>query len=183
MTCPAVHRLTRAAVVAGCLSLIVACGNGDPTPSSPASPSGSLSASAAPAGTANPNLAAFEGRIRDATAREGLLVRSLAAASAGTAADMRLAIAQVRDWVAGERDWLAGHPADACYQAAADAYIGAVDAMEKTADLVAAYANASAGPVASGAAAGEAAGRQLNAATDALHASADLATGARAACR
>ncbi len=131
--------------------------------------------------TANLDLADFEARVRDATAREGALVRALATASTGSAADIRLVVAQMRRWVQGERDWLAAHPPDACYQAAADAFGTGIDGFETTADLSAAIAPA--GPQASDDPAGAEAGAQLEAATTSLQQAAAVAKTARSACR
>ena len=164
---------------------VAACGSTEPLPS----PSGSTGAPAAasPSGAdagATSGLSAFEGRLRDATAREGLLVRSLGAASGGTDADMRLAIGQMRAWADGERTWLADHPAEPCYDAAATKFGGALDAMASSADWFDGMVGASLAPSddVSRASMGTQAANDLQTATQALADAAALAKAARASC-
>jgi len=120
-----------------------ACGTDQPaTP--PASIARPDNASAGPA--LGDSLAEFEGRLRDATTREGALVRVVAAASAGSRRDLGLAVIQLRRWVDDERAWLSGHPPLPCYDAAATKFEAALDAMTAAADGFARVAGASAGP-------------------------------------
>jgi hypothetical protein len=137
--------LSVAAVLAvAVLAVAVAgCGTDEPLPSrTPAPGIGASAAAGAPAS----GLSEFEARLRDATTREGSLVRAVAAASAGSAADRRLAIRQMRDWAAGERAWLTDHPADPCYDAAASRFEAAIDAISSSADWLEASVEASLAP-------------------------------------
>ena len=127
------------------------------------------------------NLPDFEGRVREATAREGAMVRAVAGATAGGPADLRLAAAQMRTWVRAERDWLTAHPPDGCYQDAAEAFTTAIDGIETAAELLDGLAATSPRP--SDDTTGQQAAEQLSAATAALAHAADLAKAARTACR
>jgi hypothetical protein len=134
-----------------------------------------------PSGSSSVNLPDFEGRVREATAREGALVRSLASATAGGAADLGLVVGQMQAWVRAERDWLATHPPDHCYEAAADAFTTAIDGIETAAELFDALVASS--PQPSDETTGPQAAEQLSAATSALAQAAELAKAARPACR
>jgi hypothetical protein len=125
------------------------------------------------------------GRLRDATAREGQLVRTIAAASVGTPAEMRLAVAQMNRWVDDERAWLAAHPVEPCYESAGKTFQAAIDAVSTSAFWFAAIADAS--PPSSNdpsiQSAGEKAGRALQDAGRGLVDAAGLAKMARTSCR
>ena len=164
-----------AAFVAGCDA--TGPTSGPATPSTP--PTASRTTDPA-VGLADP-LAAFEGRLRDATTREGGLVRALAAASGGGPSEMRLAVTRMHEWIDGERTWLTAHPAAPCFAAAVAKYREAVDAMSTAADLFAATVT---GPATrSGDPIGAAAGQALQDAARALADTAVLATTARPNCR
>ena len=175
-------------VSAGALLAVVlaACGATEPLPS--ATPSPPPDASGAPGGSSGPGgtsgLSDFEARLRDATAREGQVVRAVAGASAGSTADLRLAIGQMRDWVAGERAWLGEHPADPCYDAAATKLRAALDAMEGSAGWLEGTVTASLAPSddVSRSSMGTEAGNDLQDAGQALIDAAALAKAARTAC-
>jgi hypothetical protein len=130
-------------------------------------------------------LAEFEGRLRDATAREGALVRAIASASAGARAQMRLAVAQMNRWVEDERAWLAAHPVEPCYETAGKTFETAVDAISTSAFWFAAIANASPAPSddPSIQSAGTKAGQSLQDAARALLDAAAQAKVARTTCR
>jgi predicted small lipoprotein YifL len=152
----------RVVLLLAALAVVAGCGSDGPTvsPSAAASTGGEPGRSAAPGTSpATSNLAAFEGRLREATAREGLLVQAIAAASAGSPADLRLAVGQMRDWVAGEEAWLRSNPPETCYLAAAQAFQAALTSMEAAAAGFEALAAASPGP--SGDAGGAAAAASL----------------------
>jgi hypothetical protein len=163
-----------------------ACGATEPLPSStPAVPvDASSSAGGSPAAAGTSGLSDFEARLRDATAREGQLVRAVAAASAGSAADRRLAIGQMRDWADGERTWLTDHPADPCYDAAATKFRAALDSMKSSADWLEGTLTASLAPSddVSMSSMGTEAGNDLQDAGQALIDAAALAKAARTAC-
>jgi hypothetical protein len=176
------RRLALGLALAIGVATVAGCGTGDPTPA-PQGGSGPVASGAIVTGsnsTLDDALSAFEGRLRDATLREGLIVRALSAASAGSAADMTAAVAQMRDWVERERAWLTGHPALACFAAAAAKYQAALDAMTTSADQFPATVGASAS---ARAAAGAAAGTSLQDAARALADAAVLAKTARTTCR
>ena len=127
----------------------------------------------------------FEGRLRDATAREGQLVRTIAVASVGTPPEIRLAVAQMNRWVDDERAWLAAHPVEPCYESAGKAFREAIDAISTSAFWFAAIADASPAPSddPSIQSAGEKAGRALQDAGRGLVDAAGLAKVARTTCR
>jgi hypothetical protein len=164
-------------------ALVAGCGATEPSPSR--SPDLGPDASAAATAAPTSNLADFEGRLRDATTREGVLVRALADASAGSAADLRLVVGQMRDWVEGEQAWLANHPIEPCYDAAGTKFEAALDAMAASADAFAALADA--GPAASDdvttPSLGAQGGQSLQDAARALADAAGLAKVARTECR
>jgi hypothetical protein len=162
-----------------------ACGATEPLPSAgPGSDQPAAATSPSADSPARLGLSAFEARVRDATGREGQLVRALAAASAGTAAEMRLAVGQMRQWADGETAWLAAHPADACYDAAATKFQAAIDAMTSSADWFSGMVDASLAPSddVSRGSMGTEAGNDLQDATQALADAAALAKAARASC-
>jgi hypothetical protein len=70
----------------------------------------------------------------------------VAAASAGSAPDLRLAVVQLRAWADGERTWLTDHPADPCYDAAASRFEASIDAIASAADWLEASVGASLAP-------------------------------------
>lgn len=162
-----------AAVVAGCGSSVA--------PSTSSLPDSVGSSSPLPTPELADPLAAFEGRLRDATTREGQLVRALAAASAGGPSQMRLAVIQMRQWIDAERTWLGAHPGAPCFATAVAAYQAAIDAMTRAADGFAATASRS--PTPSGDPDGAAAGQALQDAARALTDSAVFAKNARSSCR
>ncbi len=127
------------------------------------------------------SLAAFEGHLRDATGREGELVRALAAASTGDPARMRSAIAQMHTWIDGEQAWLAAHAPLACFAAADAKFREVVASMTSAAEGFTALVAHSPGP--SDDATGAAAGRALQDAARALADTATLAKTARTSCR
>jgi hypothetical protein len=167
-------------------AVLAACGATEPLPSSPPSVPADTSAAAggSPAAGGTSGLSDFEARLRDATAREGQLVRAVAAASAGSAADVRLAIGQMRDWADGERTWLTDHPADPCYDAAATKFRAALDAMTSSANWLEGTVTASLAPSddVSMNSMGTEAGNDLADAGQALIDAAALAKAARTAC-
>ncbi len=130
-------------------------------------------------------LAVFEGRLRDATMREGALVRTIAAASAGNRADLRLAVLQMRQWVDGERAWLKDHPVQPCYDAAGTKFEAALDSIAASADGFSGVADASFAPSdeVSLQSAGTAGASALQDAARALVDAAALAKTARTSCR
>ena len=148
-------------------------------------PSSFIDASVAPTVGISSNLAAFETRLRDATAREGQLVRSAAAASGGSRSELRLAVVQMRRWVSDERAWLAEHPPEPCYAAAVTKFDAALDEMNAAVDGLAGIADASVAPSddVSIPSAGTAAAHALQNATRGLFDSAVLAKTARPDCR
>lgn len=112
---------------------VAACGPAEPSPSG--TPVAHSSDGLGPTATLTSALATFEARLRDATARHGLLIRSLAEASGpGKAADLRLAVGQVRTWVNGEREWIRAHPSEPCFESAVAIFDDALDAMDASAD-------------------------------------------------
>ena len=163
--------------------LTAACGSTEPLPTAPP-PATAPAAASASAGAARSGLSDFEAHVRDATAREGQLVRDLGAASAGSAADLRLVIGRMREWADAERTWLAAHPADPCYDAAATKLQSAIDSMTTSADWFSGMIEASLAPsddVSRGSMGTEAA-NDLGDATQALIDAAALAKAARASC-
>ena len=161
-------------------SMFVACGSTDPLPSVTARPTDVPSADTG----SRSALSDFEGRLRDATAREGLLIRTLASASVGSAADLRLAIAQMRDWADGERAWLAQQPSTTCYDPAVTKFRAALDAMASSASWFEGTIEASLAPsddVSLGSMETEAS-NDLQDVTQALTDAAALAKAARATC-
>src|SRR6476661_3775335 len=116
------------------LSLMLgACGSPTASPSGATASGGATDVPGSATTGRTSQLADFEGRLRDATAREGALVRTIAAASAGTRVQMRLAVAQMNRWVDDERAWLSAHPVEPCYAAAATTFVTAIDAISTSA--------------------------------------------------
>ncbi len=130
-----------------------ACDAVAPASSTPDASDGAAEPSA-PAATQVPGLPAFEGRLRDATARKGQLIQALGAASAGSASDMRLVVGQMRSWVEGERAWLSANPGEPCFAEATKAFTDAVGSMATAADLFLASVDASPAPSGGGSPAG-----------------------------
>ena len=182
-----VTALAAAALLAGCAGTATSTDPAGPLPSTPVtgsaeSPSADRSP-VTPAGVVDP-LAEFEARLRDATAREGALVRALATASPGSAADLRLVVGQMRSWVGGERAWLTAHPAATCYALAATRFDVALGAMMASADTFAAMASGWPGPSGrSDDPGGTAAAQALQNVARALNDAAILAKVARPDCR
>src|SRR5690242_3670961 len=163
-----------------------ACGATEPLPSpTPAAPAGaSVTTGDSPAPGATSALSGFEAHLRDATAREGLLVRALAGASAGSAGELRLAIGQMHAWAATERTWLTDHPADPCFDAAATKLRAALDAIDSSATWFEGTIEASLAPSddVSRSSMGTEAANDLGDAGQALIDAAALAKAARTAC-
>lgn len=174
----------RRSVVLAVLLAIVASGCGPseagPSSSTDGDPAATAIARASGAAQGDP-LSAFEGRLRDATTAQGIIVRALAAASAGSTAQVDAAVGQMRTWVAAEQAWLKAHPAQTCFAAAATRYSAAVEAMATSAGQFEAAAHAS--PAASDDAAGAAAAQSLQDASRALLDAAALAKTSRPNCR
>ena len=176
-------RTARTAVLALLLTLALgACGS--TTPSASTAPGGVVDSSPSATAGLTSSLPDFEGRLRDATAREGVLVRTIAAASARSSAEVLVAVAQMNRWVDGERAWLAAHPVQACYQTAGKTFQAAIDAISTSAFWFATIAAASPAPSddPSNQLAGEKAGRSLQAAARDLVDAAAQAKVARTAC-
>ena len=133
-------------LVAAALSVAVGgCGTAEPSPSR--TPFVEPSDGAGPTPTLTSGLALFEGHLRDASSRQGLIVRSLAAATAtGEAADLRLAVGQMRAWVEDERGWLRDNRSQPCFEHAVVRYMAALDAMDRSADEFLAMAEATVAP-------------------------------------
>jgi hypothetical protein len=127
----------------------------------------------------NPNLVEFESHLREATARQGQLVRELSTATTGSAQQLAQAARHLTDWTAAEQLWLQAHPADACFEGAWQTYASSVDDMATAAAAIDELAAAAASPSAS---AGEVAGALLANGTETMKLAADLAYQARAAC-
>lgn len=161
--------------LAALVAVTFACGPA-PTPA-PTEPSATASpVQAAP----NPKLVEFETHLRDATSREGQLVRALAAASTGSNDQLGLAARELADWAAGEQAWLTDHPADACYEDAWQTYASGVDDFVTAASDFGVLAEAPSPPTD---AQGQAAAGALGSGADSVNAAADLANQARGACR
>jgi hypothetical protein len=158
------------------------CGTTEPLPSSPPGTGAAESALATSVGS-DP-LALFEGELREATTREGALVRALADAQ-DSAPKLRLAVGQMRAWVDAERAWLADHPIEPCFDAAGTKFEAALDSMTASADAFEALASASVAPSddVSAPSLGSAAGQSLQDAARALADAAGLAKVARTECR
>jgi hypothetical protein len=166
--------------------ILAACGATEPLPSPAASSTsdGSPAVGDSPDAVASSGLSEFEAHLRDATAREGQLVRALASASAGSAAELRLAISQMRAWATSERAWLTDHPADPCYDAAATKVLAAIDSIESSAGWFEGVIDASLAPSddVSRGSMGTEAGNDLQDAGQALIDAAALAKAARTGC-
>lgn len=136
MPSPVVRRAAALSVLLIAIGIAVgvaACGPVEPSPSG--TPVAESSDGLGPSETVTTALATFEARLHDATARQGLLVRSLAEASgSGTTADLRLAVGQVRTWVDEERGWIGTHPSEPCFELAVATFDDALDAMDASAD-------------------------------------------------
>ena len=142
----AARRAVLAALIAfGAAVALAACGPADPAPSSDAPTL--ASPDAGPSATPTSGLPAFEARLRDASARHGLLVRALGDASgSGSAADLRLVVGQMRTWIEGERAWIVAHPSEPCYEVAVATFDDALDAMDAAADAFLATVEVSTAP-------------------------------------
>jgi hypothetical protein len=153
-----------------------ACASPAPSPAPVSEPPPSRSPVQA---SPNPNLVAFTTHIREATTREGQLVRDIAAAQQGSADQQRLAARGLTAWAADEQAWLDDNIADSCYEAAWQSWQAGVGDIAKAAAGLASIVDVAV----PSAGAGEAAGAQLASGGKALEAAADLAGQARAACR
>jgi hypothetical protein len=175
--------LTGASGLALAVVVATACGSTEPLPSATRVPA-SDGPGAATSGTSDP-LAAFEARLRDATAREGQLVRAIADASDAGAPEIRLAVGQMRDWVEAERAWLAEHPVEPCFDAAGTKFEAALDAMAAAADGFEGLVEVSVPPSddVTRPSMGAAAAQALQDAARALEDAAGLAKVARTECR
>jgi len=156
-------------------AVVAACAARAPTPN-PTEPPTQRPVQASP----NPNLVTFETHIREATTREGQLIRDLAAAQTGSQDQQRLAARSLVAWAADEQTWLDANIADSCYEPAWQSWKSGVSDISTAADSLRALAEA-ASPGTD--AQGQAAGAKLASGGDALKTAADLATQARAACR
>lgn len=176
-------RARRALPVVLLLALAAAgCGTDEPLPSRTPVAAGVEGSTPPTAGSSR--LSEFEARLHEATAREGALVGAVASSSAGSTADVRLVLAQLRSWADGERAWLTDHPADPCFDAAASKLEAAIDAIDSTADWLEASVEATVAPsddVSRPSAQVEAA-NALQDATRALTDAAALAKAARPSC-
>jgi hypothetical protein len=128
----------------------------------------------------NAALVAFEGHVAEAIIREGQLVRQLAAASAGTNAELGAAARLIEGWAIEETAWLRAHPAEPCFAEAASAWEVGVSDISTSAVAFLALAAAPAPP---SDAEGQAAGARLASGTESLEQAATLARSARVACR
>jgi hypothetical protein len=177
--CPDVHArpfpALRFIVIAVASAAAIGCGPA-PTPAPPEPPASRSPVQAAP----NPKLVEFETHLRDATSREGQLIRALSAAATGSNDQLGLAARELADWAAGEQAWLTDHPADACYEDAWQTYASGVDDLTTAAAAFVDLAAAASPPTV---AEGQAAAAPLLTAGDSIGAAADLANQARAACR
>jgi hypothetical protein len=151
---------------------LAACATVEPSPE-PSRSSSPVQASP------NPKLVEFEGRVADALAREGQLVRDLGAASAGTTGQLRLVAGQLGKWADGELSWLHEHAADPCYAAAAAAYSKGLNAIGVAAGMFTELASASTPPSDADA---QLAGQSLSDGTTSLEQAATLARAARVDC-
>jgi hypothetical protein len=163
-------------ILAAVATIAVACGaNPSPAPTEPPPTQSPVQASP------NPNLVDFETHLRDATPREGQLIRALSAAAAtGSNAQLGLAARELSEWAAAEETWLTDHPADACYEDAWQTYASGVDDLTTAA---AAFTELAAAPSPPTDAEGQAAAAPLATGGDSINAAADLANQARAQCR
>jgi hypothetical protein len=128
----------------------------------------------------NAALVAFEGHMAEAITREGQLVRQLAAASAGTNAELG-AVAQLMEaWAIDETAWLQAHPAEPCFAEAANAWEAGVADIGTSAVAFLALAAAPSPPTD---AEGQAAGARLASGTESIEQAVALARSARATCR
>jgi len=175
-----VHRTPGALPVVVLVVLCVgsaACGAA-PTPAPPTAPPPTRSPVQA---SPNPNLVAFEQRLRDASSREGQLVRSLsAAAGSGSNAQLELAARQLAAWAIDEQAWLEDNVADTCYEDAWQTYASALDDIGAAATQFRELAGKPSPPSNEQA---ESAVQRLGDGGGSMQAAADLATKARAACR
>jgi hypothetical protein len=156
-------------------AIAIACGPvPTPTPSQPPPTQSPVQASP------NPALVEFETHLADATARQGQLVRALAAASVGSNDRLGLAARQLADWATAEQTWLEAHPADACYE---DAWLTFASGVDDIATAAAGFVELAAAPSPPSDEAGQAAAEPLSAGGESITAAADLAQQARARCR
>ena len=156
--------------------IAAACAAPAPTPAPATAPPPSQSPVQA---SPNPNLVAFTLHIRDATKREGQLVRDLSAAQSASRNQQELVARQLTAWATNEQAWLDANEADSCYEPAYQSWsTGVADITKAAAGFASLASVALPSPDA-----GQAAGSQLASGTQALTAAAGLADQARAACR
>ena len=156
--------------------IAAACAAPAPTPAPATAPPPSQSPVQA---SPNPNLVAFTLHIRDATKREGQLVRDLSAAQSASRNQQELVARQLTAWATNEQAWLDANEADSCYEPAYQSWsTGVADIAKAAAGFASLASVALPSPDA-----GQAAGSQLASGTQALTAAAGLADQARAACR
>lgn len=149
------------------------------TPSTPAPPTEPPVTQSPVQASPNPNLVAFATHIREATTREGQIVRDLAAAQTGSKSQLRLVAHQLATWASDEQAWLEANIADSCYEPAWQSWSEGATAISSAAAGFTTVADvALPSPEI-----GQAAASKLAAGGDALKAAADLADQARAACR
>jgi hypothetical protein len=127
----------------------------------------------------NQNLVAFTTHIREATSREGQIVRDLAAAQTGSKSQLRLVAHQLATWASDEQAWLEANIADSCYEPAWQSWSDGVTAIAAAATGFTTLADVALPSPETG----QAAASKLAQGGDALKAAADLADQARAACR
>ena len=155
---------------------VAACTTPAPTPAPPTEPPPTQSPVQA---SPNPNLVAFTTHIREATTREGQLVRDLAAAQSGSKDQLRLVARHLATWASDEQAWLDANIADSCYEPAWQSWSdGATDIATAATGFTTLADVALPSPET-----GQAAASHLAAGGDELKAAADLADQARAACR
>jgi hypothetical protein len=132
-----------------------------------------------PIATFNAAYTEFRARVATAVTREGLFVRQLADASAGTNEDLSRVAAELLGWVDGEARWWESHDADPCYADAFQAYAVGLRALSAAGE---AFAEVAAGsppaPVA-----GQAAAAVLADATSRMTAASTMATAAARDCQ
>lgn len=171
------HALAPGSLVATAVAIAVAaCAMPAPSaapPTEPPATQGPVQASP------NPNLVAFTTHIREATSREGQIVRDLAAAQTGSKSQLRLVAHELATWASDEQAWLEANIADSCYEPAWQSWSDGATAIASAATGFTTLADVALPSPETG----QAAASKLADGGDALKAAADLADQARAACR
>jgi hypothetical protein len=170
------RRALRAFGLASLVGLATACAGSGPAPSPTEPPTTPSPLQPSP----NANLVEFERHLRDATTREGQLVRDLAASATASNDRLDLVARQLAAWAAAERSWLDDNVADTCYEEAWQTYSSGVEDVMSAAE---GFHSLAGRPSPRSDEEGQAAGASLSSGGDALRAAADLAMRARAACR